>query len=273
MSARPDRFSSFRAAPETEPYYLPHGDEVALFERCHARHLGVMLKGPTGCGKTRFVEHMAWRLGRPLVTISCHDDLAASDLIGRFLIRHDGTVWQDGPLTRAVREGAICYLDEVVEARQDTVVVLHPLTDHRRILPIDKTGETIEAAPGFQLVISYNPGYQRMLKDLKPSTRQRFVAIEFDFPSAEREIRIVVRESGTDEATAHTLVTLAQRLRALRDRGLAEEPSTRLLVAAASLIESGISFKDACRAAIVSPLSDDPTLVAAMSDLIDASIV
>ena len=160
-----------------------------IFEQCHARSLAVMLKGPTGCGKTRFVEHMAWRLQRPLVTISCHDDLTASDLVGRFLIRHDGTEWQDGPLTRAVREGAICYLDEVVEARQDTVVVLHPLTDHRRMLPIDKTGELVEAAPGFQLVISYNPGYQRMLKDLKPSTRQRFVALDFDFPPPEREAR------------------------------------------------------------------------------------
>ena len=167
-----------------EPYYLPAGDEVAIFEQCHARAAGRDAEGPTGCGKTRFVEHMAWRLKRPLVTISCHDDLTASDLIGRFLIRHDGTAWQDGPLTRAVREGAICYLDEVVEARQDTVVVLHSLTDHRRFLPIDKTGETIEAAPGFQLVVSYNPGYQRMLKDLKPSTRQRFVALDFDFPPA-----------------------------------------------------------------------------------------
>lgn len=273
MSAQPYRSTSFDEAPAVEPFYLPCGNEIALFEQCHARRLAVMLKGPTGCGKTRFVEHMAWRLRRPLVTISCHDDLAASDLIGRFLIRHDGTVWQDGPLTRAVREGAICYLDEIVEARQDTVVVLHPLTDHRRMLPIDKTGETIEAAPGFQLVISYNPGYQRMLKDLKPSTRQRFVAIEFDFPNAQREIRIVMRESGIDEATAHTLVTLAQRLRRLRDRGLAEEPSTRLLVAAASLIASGISIKEACRVAIISPLSDDPTLVAAMNDLLDASVV
>jgi nitric oxide reductase NorQ protein len=272
MNAQADRFNTLRDAPGTEPYYLPHGEEIALFERCHVRNLAVMLKGPTGCGKTRFVEHMAWRLRRPLVTISCHDDLAASDLIGRFLIRHDGTVWQDGPLTRAVREGAICYLDEVVEARQDTVVVLHPLTDHRRILPIDKTGETIEAAPGFQLVISYNPGYQRMLKDLKPSTRQRFVALEFDFPSADREVQIVAREGGTDPATAHLLVTLGARLRGLRDRGLAEEPSTRLLVAAASLIASGIAFKEACRVAIVSPLSDDATLVAAMSDVVEATV-
>lgn len=271
MSAQPYRSRSFDEAPVAEPFYLACGNEIALFEQCHARNLAVMLKGPTGCGKTRFVEHMAWRLQRPLITISCHDDLTASDLIGRFLIRHDGTVWQDGPLTRAVRSGAICYLDEIVEARQDTVVVLHPLTDHRRMLPIDKTGEIIEAAPGFQLVISYNPGYQRMLKDLKPSTRQRFVSMEFDFPSAEREIQIVMRESGIDRGDAHALVTLGERLRSLRDRGLAEAPSTRLLVAAATLIVSGIPFKDACRAAIVAPLSDDPTLVAAMNDLIDAS--
>ena len=181
---------------------------MALFEQCHARQLAVMLKGPTGCGKTRFVEYMAWRLGRPLVTISCHDDLTASDLVGRFLIRHDGTAWQDGPLTRAVREGAICYLDEVVEARQDTVVVLHPLTDHRRMLPIDKTGETLMAAPGFQLVVSYNPGYQRMLKDMKPSTRQRFVALDFAFPPAEQETAIVEHEGGVDYSLARALVTL-----------------------------------------------------------------
>jgi nitric oxide reductase NorQ protein len=256
-----------------EPYYLPTGDEVRIFEQCHFRNLAVMLKGPTGCGKTRFVEHMAWRLRRPLITVSCHDDLTASDLIGRFLIRHDGTQWQDGPLTRAVREGAICYLDEVVEARQDTVVVLHPLTDYRRILPIDKTGETIEAAPGFQLVVSYNPGYQRMLKDLKPSTRQRFVALDFQFPPAEREVAIVERESGTDHATAHALVTLGHRLRGLQDRGLAEVPSTRLMIAAARLIASGISVKDACYSALVSPLSDDASLIGAMRDLVDATFV
>lgn len=221
------------AQPLSEPWYQPSADEVTIFEQCHAQGLAVMLKGPTGCGKTRFVEHMAWRLGRPLVTVSCHDDMTASDLIGRFLIGNDGTRWSDGPLTRAVREGAICYLDEVVEARQDTIVVLHPLTDYRRILPLDKTGEILEAAPGFQLVVSYNPGYQRMLKDLKPSTRQRFVALDFDFPSAEQEVRIVLRESGADHATAHALVALGQRLRALRDRGLAEVPSTRLLIATA----------------------------------------
>lgn len=260
-------------APSVEPYYLPSGDEVAIFEHCHARRLAVMLKGPTGCGKTRFLEHMAWRLSRPLVTISCHDDLTASDLIGRFLIRHDGTAWQDGPLTRAVREGAICYLDEIVEARQDTVVVLHPLTDHRRILPIDKTGESIEAAPGFQLVVSYNPGYQRMLKDLKPSTRQRFVALDFEFPPAEREADIVEREGASDRATALALVTLGHRLRALRDRGLVEVPSTRLLIAAARLIASGISVRQACYSAVVSPLSDDESLVGPMRDLVDATFV
>jgi nitric oxide reductase NorQ protein len=257
----------------SEPYYLPAGDEIAIFEHCHGRHLAVMLKGPTGCGKTRFVEHMAWRLGLPLVTISCHDDLTASDLIGRYLIRHDGTVWQDGPLTRAVREGAICYLDEVVEARQDTVVVLHPLADYRRILPIDKTGETIEAAPGFQLVVSYNPGYQRMLKDLKPSTRQRFVALDFDFPPAEREAAIIEREGVADHATALALVALGHRLRGLRDHGLAEVPSTRVLIAAARLIASGISVRQACYSAVVSPLSDDESLVGAMRDLVDATFV
>lgn len=264
-------------APEKQktgaPYYVPAGDEISIFEQCHARRLAVMLKGPTGCGKTRFIEHMAWRLGRPLITISCHDDLTASDLVGRFLIRHDGTVWQDGPLTRAVREGAICYLDEVVEARQDTVVVLHPLTDYRRLLPIDKTGETVAAAPGFQLVVSYNPGYQRMLKDLKPSTRQRFVALDFDFPAAEREAAIVEHEGGSDRATALALVALGRRLRALRDRGLAEVPSTRLLIAAARLIASGIREREACYAALVAPLSDDASLVAAMRDLVDATFV
>jgi nitric oxide reductase NorQ protein len=258
-----------RQAPP--PYYEPTGQEVETFEQCHARQLAVMLKGPTGCGKTRFVEYMAWRLRRPLVTISCHDDLSASDLVGRFLIAHDGTRWQDGPLTRAVREGALCYLDEVVEARQDTVVVLHPLTDHRRMLPVDKTGELIEAAPGFQLVISYNPGYQRMLKDLKPSTRQRFVALDFGFPAAEQEARIVQRESGLDPAMARALVELGGRLRQLQDRGLAEVPSTRLLVAAARLVAGGVDIHEACRCAIVGPLSDEPSLVAAMRDLVDAT--
>lgn len=267
----PENAAQLQASPA--PFYLPSGNEVTLFEHCHARGLAVMLKGPTGCGKTRLVEHMAWRLQRPLITIACHDDLSASDLIGRFLIRHDGTAWQDGPLTRAVREGAICYLDEIVEARQDTVVVLHALTDHRRVLPIDKTGELLSAPSGFQLVISYNPGYQRMLKDLKPSTRQRFVAMDVDFPEADIEAQIVQYESGVDAATARSLVALAGRLRALRDRGLVEVPSTRLLVAAGALCAQGIDVRQACRAAIVAPLSDDESLVGAMRDLVDGSFV
>lgn len=251
-----------------EPFYLPLGDEIEIFEQCHRRRLAVMLKGPTGCGKTRFVEYVAWKLGRPLVTVACHDDLSASDLTGRYIIRGGETVWQDGPLTMAARMGAICYLDEIVEARQDTVVVIHPLTDHRRVLPIDKTGELIQAADGFQLVVSYNPGYQHVLKDLKPSTRQRFVAIEFDFPPAEQEVEIVRREGGVDRATAHTLVSLGSRLRNLRDRGLAEVPSTRLLVATARLIAGGIEAKTACQVGLVSPLSDDADLVAAMRDIV-----
>jgi nitric oxide reductase NorQ protein len=275
-SARPreqdpaSRLCEAAAAP-AEPFYLAAGDEVAIFEQCHAQRLPVMLKGPTGCGKTRFIEHMAWRLRLPLVTIACHDDLSASDLVGRFLVRHDGTAWQDGPLTRAVREGAICYLDEVVEARQDTVVVLHPLTDHRRLLPLDKTGELIDAAPDFQLVVSYNPGYQRMLKDLKPSTRQRFVALDFDFPEADREIAIIERETGLEHRNAQALVGLGRRLRALQDKGLAEAPGTRLLVAAARLIAGGIAPHLACNVAIVSPLSDDDSLRGAMQDLVAAT--
>ncbi len=255
-----------------EPFYIPIEDEVAVFEECHQRGLGVMLKGPTGCGKTRFVEHMAWRLGRPLVTVACHDDLSASDLTGRWLVRDGETVWQDGPLTRAARAGAICYLDEVVEARQDVVVVIHPLTDDRRMLPIEKTGETVEAAPGFQLVVSYNPGYQHVLKDLKPSTRQRFVSLEFGFPPPAVERRVVAHEGGVDEATAAGLVELAIRVRRLRDRGLVEVPSSRLLVATARLISGGIAPARACRVALMAPLTDDPDLLAAISDLIAASL-
>lgn len=271
MSEEPAEYRIARVPKE--PWYLPAGDEVAIFEQCYARRLPVMLKGPTGCGKTRFVEYMAWKLGRPLTTISCHDDVTASDLVGRFLIRHDGTVWQDGPLTRAVRSGAICYLDEVVEARQDTVVVLHSLSDHRRILAIDKTGETLEAAPGFLLVVSYNPGYQRMLKDLKPSTRQRFVALDLDFPPEDCEALIIEHESGADRATAQALASLGRRLRELRDRGLAEVPGTRLLIAAAALVANGIRPREASYRAVISPLSDDPVLVGAMRDLVDATFV
>jgi nitric oxide reductase NorQ protein len=255
---------------DREPYYLPLGKEVTLFQKCHERGLAVMLKGPTGCGKTRFVEHMAWRLGRAVITVACHDDLSASDLTGRWLVRGGETVWQDGPLTTAARLGAICYLDEVVEARQDTIVVMHPLTDDRRILPLDKAGALIEAAPGFQLVISYNPGYQHVLKDMKPSTRQRFVAIDFDFPPPEAEALIVSHEGDVDEPCARALVSLAGRLRNLRDRGLAEVPSTRVLVATARLIASGIPERDACRAALVGPLTDDPDLLAAMDEIVAA---
>jgi nitric oxide reductase NorQ protein len=229
-----------------------------------------MLKGPTGCGKTRFVEYMAWRLGRPLVTIACHEDLAASDLVGRYLVRGAETVWQDGPLARAVRTGALCYLDEIVEARSDTIVVVHPLTDDRRVLPIDKTGEVLHAAPGFQLVVSYNPGYQHILKDLKPSTRQRFVALDLTFPPPELEARIVAHEGDVDTALAVELVALGGRLRQLRDRGLPEVPSTRLLVAAARLIASGVPAGDACRTAVAAPLTDDPDLLAAIHDVIAA---
>ncbi|HUQ82144.1 MAG TPA: CbbQ/NirQ/NorQ/GpvN family protein [Gemmatimonadaceae bacterium] len=254
------------------PYYVATGDEVEIFSMCHARSLPVMLKGPTGCGKTRFVEHMAWRLQRPLVTIACHDDLSASDLTGRYLIRGGETVWVDGPLTVAARAGAICYLDEIVEARQDTVVVIHPLTDDRRLLPIERTGELIEAAPGFQVVISYNPGYQHAIKDLKPSTRQRFVALDFDFPPPEIETAIVAHESGVDDETAASLVRLGQRVRRLRDQGLVEAPSTRLLIATGRLIAGGISAPQACRAAFVGPLTDDPDLVVAISDVINATL-
>src|SRR5688572_27945711 len=232
-----------RKPPPDAPYYVATGEEVEIFSMCHDRGLPVMLKGPTGCGKTRFVGHMAWRLQRPLVTIACHDDLSASDLTGRYLIRGGETVWVDGPLTIAARTGAICYLDEIVEARQDTVVVIHPLTDDRRLLPIERTGELIEAAPGFQVVISYNPGYQHAIKDLKPSTRQRFLALDFDFPPPEMEAAIVAHESGIDEATAVALVRLGQRVRRLRDQGFIEAPSTRLLVSTGRLIASGISAR------------------------------
>ena len=266
------RHDGLRYPGPDAPFYLATADEIAVFEMCHARGLPVMLKGPTGCGKTRFVEHMAWRLGRPLVTVACHDDLSASDLTGRYLIRGSDTIWLDGPLTRAARVGAICYLDEIIEARSDTVVVIHPLTDDRRILPLDKTGELLDAAPGFQLVISYNPGYQHGLKDLKPSTRQRFVALEFGFPAAELEAEIVAHEGGIDRGTAVALVTLTNRLRQLGDRGLAEVPSTRLIIATARLVASGIATRSACRAALLGPLTDDPDLLAAMHDLVTATM-
>jgi nitric oxide reductase NorQ protein len=254
------------------PYYVSTGDEIAIFETCHARQLPLMLKGPTGCGKTRFVEHMAWRLGRPLVTVACHDDLSASDLTGRYIIRGTETVWLDGPLTLAARAGAICYLDEIIEARTDTIVVIHPLTDDRRLLPLEKTGEIVEASAGFQLVISYNPGYQHALKDLKPSTRQRFVALELDFPKPDIEADVVAHEGGVDRSIAVALVTLTNRLRELGDRGLAEVPSTRLIVATARLLGSGIPMRSACRTALLGPLTDDADLLAAMHDLVTATM-
>jgi nitric oxide reductase NorQ protein len=265
-----DRAPGGAGAAGAAPYYVATGGEVELFARCHARGLAVLLKGPTGCGKTRFVQHMAWRLGRPLVTVACHDDLSASDLTGRYLVRGGETVWVDGPLAAAARMGAICYLDEVVEARQDTVVVIHPLTDDRRVLPVEKTGELIEAAPGFQLVVSYNPGYQHALKDLKPSTRQRFVALEFDYPAAATEAEIVAHEGGVPRATAAALVELARRVRRLKTEGLAEGPGTRLVVAAARLIADGIPPAAACHAALAGPLTDDPDLLAAVGDLVAA---
>ena len=255
---------------EREPYYEPVGDEIAVFEAAYRNRLPVLLKGPTGCGKTRFVEHMAARLGRPLVTVSCHDDLTAADLVGRFLIGDGNTVWNDGPLARAVRTGAICYLDEVVEARKDTTVVLHPLADDRRVLPIERTGELLQATPEFMLVASYNPGYQNLLKNLKPSTRQRFVALVFDYPRPEVEQRIIETEAGADAALSARLIKLATALRRLIDQDLEETVSTRLLVVAARLIVSGLPPLTACRAAIVDALTDDLDTASALDQVVQA---
>jgi nitric oxide reductase NorQ protein len=254
------------------PYYAAQGGECALFEQAHAQRLPLLIKGPTGCGKTRFVEHMAARLGRPLITVSCHDDLSAADLVGRHLIRDGDTLWCDGPLARAVRMGAICYLDEVVEARKDTTVVLHPLADDRRVLPIERTGEQIAAAPGFMLVISYNPGYQNLLKGLKPSTRQRFVALSLGYPEAAVEQAIVCAETGVSPAVAARLVQLAQALRRLTEHDLEETASTRLLVMAARLIVAGATPRVACRAAIVDALTDDTDTADALDEVVRAVI-
>ena len=253
------------------PFYEPSGDEIALFEHAFRERLPLLIKGPTGCGKTRFVAHMAARLKLPLYTVACHDDLTAADLVGRHLISGSGTYWSDGPLTRAVREGGICYLDEVVEARKDTTVVLHPLADDRRILPIDRTGELLEAPPNFMLVVSYNPGYQNLLKGLKPSTRQRFVSLRFDFPSSEREQSILLGETGCDADLAKRLVGIARSFRALKDRDLEEVVSTRLLVYAATLIKSGMDVSAACRAALVESLTDDEETVEALMEIINAT--
>ncbi len=253
------------------PFYMPHGNEVELFEYAFNHQLPMLIKGPTGCGKTRFIQHMAAKLGRPLYTVACHDDLTAADLVGRHLISDSGTYWSDGPLTRAVREGAICYLDEVVEARKDTTVVLHPLTDDRRILPIERTGEQLEAPKDFMLVVSYNPGYQNLLKGMKPSTKQRFIAQRFDFPEAEREIQVLIGETGIDEVLAKRLVNLANALRTLKDQDVEEAASTRLLVYAATLIKNGYPPLEACRAAMVEPLTDDDETIEALMEVVDVS--
>ena len=265
---------------DVEPWYLPLGDEVELFEAAYHARLPVILKGPTGCGKTRFVEHMAWRLFRraehartaietPLLTVACHEDLTATDLVGRYLLSGDETVWMDGPLTRAVRSGAICYLDEVVEARKDTTVVIHSLTDHRRVLPIEKTGEILDAHPDFLLVISYNPGYQSVLKDLKPSTRQRFVSLEFTYPAIDDEAAIIAHEGGVDDALAHQLARIGERVRNLREHGFEEGVSTRLLIYAAQLTVRGIEPRRACDVAIARAVTDDVEVQQAVADIVD----
>lgn len=266
-----------------KPYYVSVADEIELFEAAYKQKLPVLFKGPTGCGKTRFVEYMAYKIGQemksskkdnnsqiniPLVTIACHEDLTASDLVGRYLLEGDSTVWLDGPLTRAVKAGGICYLDEVVEARKDTTVIIHPLTDHRRILPVEKKGELLEAAEGFLLVLSYNPGYQSALKDLKHSTRQRFVAIEFDYPSVEKETEIIAHESGLDEDNSNKLAILGEKIRNLKEHGLPEGASTRLLIYAAKMISQGIKPVRACQVAVNWAVTDDPLLHQGMQEVI-----
>ena len=274
-----------------EPYYIPTGDEIELFEAAWNQKIPVLLKGPTGCGKTRFIEYMSYRLGQsltkvegnpdgdaapesngylPLVTIACHEDLSASDLVGRYLLEGDSTVWIDGPLSRAVKAGGICYLDEIVEARKDTTVLIHPLTDHRRILPVEKRGELLEAADGFLLVLSYNPGYQSALKDLKHSTRQRFVALEFDYPPRDIEAQIVEHESGVDADTALQLAKLGEKVRNLREHGLGEGSSTRLLIYAGQLITQGIAPRRACQVAVNWAVTDDSTVHSSIGELISS---
>ena len=273
-----------------EPYYVPVGDEIELFEAAYQQKIPVLFKGPTGCGKTRFVEYMSYRLGQaltrvkqlpkdgagpvpdslniPLVTIACHEDLTASDLVGRYLLQGDSTIWIDGPLTRAVKAGGICYLDEIVEARKDTTVLIHPLTDHRRMLPVEKRGELLEAADGFLLVLSYNPGYQSALKDLKHSTRQRFVALEFDSPPPEIEAQIVEHEGGVDTKTAVQLAKLGEKVRNLREHGLGEGASTRLLIYAAKLISQGIAPRRACQVAVNWAVTDDKSIHGSIEEVI-----
>jgi len=252
-----------------EPYYRPVHNEVEMYQAAYEARMPVMLKGPTGCGKSRFVEYMAWRLDRPLITVACNEDMTASDLVGRFLLDKDGTKWQDGPLTTAARIGAICYLDEVVEARQDTTVVIHPLTDHRRELPLEKKGELVHAHPDFQIVISYNPGYQSLMKDLKQSTKQRFGGMDFAYPETDIEVEIVAHEGGVDRQTAEKLVQIAQRSRNLKGHGLDEGMSTRLLVYAAQLVSKGVDAPSACQMALVTPLTDDPDMRDTLSAAVD----
>jgi len=256
-------------AAKVRPYYVAVANEEQVFKAAYRQGLSILLKGPTGCGKTRFVEAMAHDLGRPLITVSCHDDLTTADLVGRYLLHGGETQWVDGPLTRAVREGAICYLDEVVEARQDTTVVLHPLADHRRQLPLERLGQTLDAAPGFCLVVSYNPGYQSVLKDLKDSTRQRMVAIEFGYPAVEVEELIVVRESGIAPEKAASLVRLGQAIRRLETGGLREVASTRVLISAGRLVAEGLSLSEAARAAIAGPLTDDAQVTRGLLKMVD----
>lgn len=255
-----------------EPYYRPVANEIALFEAAYANRMPMMLKGPTGCGKTRFIEYMAWRLKKPLITVACHEDMTASDLVGRFLLDAQGTVWHDGPLTLAVRYGAICYLDEIVEARQDTTVVIHPLTDDRRVLPLEKKGELVTAHPDFQLVISYNPGYQSVLKDLKESTKQRFGAIDFHYPAPEVEAEIIAHEAGIDRAVAQRLVTIGERSRNLKGHGLDEGASTRMLIYAGRMIARGISIDAACQVSLVLPITDDEDIRNALAAAIAACV-
>ncbi len=253
---------------EKEPFYLPVGSEVELFDAAYLNRVPVLLKGPTGCGKTRFMQYMAWRLRRPLITIACHDDLTASDLVGRYLLRGGETVWVDGPLTAAVRSGGICYLDEVVEARKDTTVVIHPLADDRRLLPVEKRGEILKAPPEFMMAVSYNPGYQSVLKDLKQSTRQRFLAIEFGYPPTEQEAEIVATESGIDMDNARSLVSFAEKTRNLKDRGLTEGASTRLLIHAAHLMRVGIETRLAVETAVAAPLTDEQEMLESLRDIL-----
>jgi nitric oxide reductase NorQ protein len=252
----------------SEPFFLSQANEIEIGLAASANRLPLLIKGPTGCGKTRFMQYLAWRLSRPLITVSCHDDLSTSDLVGRYLVKNNEAFWQDGPLTLAVRAGAICYLDEIVEARKDTTVVIHPLTDDRRELPVEKLGKLYSAPPGFMLAVSYNPGYQSVLKDLKPSTRQRFVSLSFDYPGAELERDIVMKESGIDEKMAARMVKLATMTRSLKESGLAEGASTRLIIQTACLVNSGIDTVSACRAGMLESLTDDPELLAAMDEML-----